>query len=294
MKRKNKKIGVVGIKGRWSSEKLSDAVAEKTGFHCLIEMEHVYLDMQTGKAWYKETDLSNLDALILKKIGSSYSVDCLDRLEILRFLNSRGLPIFSRPEKIIRLLDRLSCTTTLKLGGIPIPPTVITEDIDHALRTVDKFGLAVFKPLFTSKARGMHIIQSGRGALAKIKKFKDSGNPVMYIQKMVPIPGRDLGVVFLNGKYIGTYARRKPKDSWNTTTHSGGTYVSCEPDKEIIKLATKAQNLFGLDFTCVDCVETKQGPMVFEVSAFGGFRGLQHTCDIDAAGMLVDYVLEKI
>ena len=52
-------------------------------------------------------------------------------------------------------IDRLACTVTLRLGEIPLPPTVITEDIDQAAAAVERFGTAVLKPLYTSKARGM-------------------------------------------------------------------------------------------------------------------------------------------
>jgi ribosomal protein S6--L-glutamate ligase len=44
----------------------------------------------------------------------------------------------------------------------------------------------------------------------------------------------------------------------------------------------------------VDVAETAEGPKVFEVSAFGGFRGIQDASGMDAAAMLTDYILEKI
>jgi ribosomal protein S6--L-glutamate ligase len=98
----------------------------------------------------------------------------------------------------------------------------------------------------------------------------------------------------LGGEYLATYARAGNADSWNTTTRSGGKYRAHEPGAEVIALAQKAQDLFGLDFTCVDVVVTDQGPQVFEVSAFGGFRGLLDANGIDAAGLYVDYVLRRI
>ena len=67
-----------------------------------------------------------------------------------------------------------------------------------------------------------------------------------------------------------------------------------EPGQDIIDLAHKAQALFGLDFTCVDVVETTDGPQVYEVSAFGGFRGLLEANGLDAAALYADYVLRKI
>ena len=116
----------------------------------------------------------------------------------------------------------------------------------------------------------------------------------MYIQQMVDIPGRDLGVVFLGGRYLATYARQGNGDSWNTTINSGGHYVAYQPSAEILQMAEKAQAPFALDFTCVDVVETAMGPMVFEVSAFGGYRGLQDSHGIDAAKLYTDYVVDNL
>jgi ribosomal protein S6--L-glutamate ligase len=47
-------------------------------------------------------------------------------------------------------------------------------------------------------------------------------------------------------------------------------------------------------FTCVDVVETANGPLVYEVSAFGGFRGLLEANGIDMAERYAQYVLERI
>lgn len=179
-----------------------------------------------------------------------------------------------------------------------MPPTTITESVDKALDAVDAYGEAVFKPLYTSKARGMKVIRPGGSARAEIEAYK-AENTLLYIQKKIDLPGQDLGVVFLGGTYLTTYARHNQAsatngETWNTTTRSGGQYKPYDPPAEIIALARRAQDLFGLDFTCVDVVETADGPMVFEVSAFGGFRGIRTVGDIDPAGRYVDYVLERI
>jgi ribosomal protein S6--L-glutamate ligase len=286
------KIGVVGTRGGWSSELLADTVAAKTGFRLLVDMEQVCMDLDAGTVWTEGVDLGGLDGLIIKKIGARYSPDLLDRLEVLRFLAQRGLPIFSSPMSIMRVLDRLSCTVTLRLGDIPMPPTTITESVDEALGAVQRYGAAVFKPLFTSKARGMTVIEHGAGARLAIEAFH-AENPIMYMQRKIELPGQDLGIVFLGGKYLTTYARCGT-GAWNTTTASGGKYAPATPSPEALRTAEQAQALFDLDFTCVDVVEAATGPVVFEVSAFGGFRGIQDACGLDAAAMYTDYVMEKI
>lgn len=289
------KIGVVGIPGGWSSEAVADALEERTGFRLLVEMSRVRYDSEQNTCFFEETDLLELDGLIIKKIGARYSPDHLQRLALLRLLANRGLRVFSKPAAVSRCLDRLSCTLTLRLGGVPMPPTIMTEDVFMAEAIVHRFGQAVFKPLFTSKARGMKIMESDDPFLQdNIKEFRNLGNSVMYIQKKIDIPGRDLGVAFLRGEYIGSYARVTQGTSWNTTTVNGGTYRAVEPMAEIIGLARRAQALFDLDFTCVDVVEADTGPLVFEVSALGGFRGLYEAQGINMAKLIVNHVLEII
>jgi ribosomal protein S6--L-glutamate ligase len=67
-----------------------------------------------------------------------------------------------------------------------------------------------------------------------------------------------------------------------------------DPEPEVIELAHRAQALFDLAFTCVDVVESARGPLVFEVSAFGGFRGLHEACGIDAAGLYAAWVIDAL
>ncbi|WP_420338147.1 GAK system ATP-grasp enzyme [Roseibium sp.] len=287
------KIGVVGIPGKWSTEALADVIEAKTGYRLVIDMAAVTLDLETGAVMYQDQDLCALDGLIIKKISEIYSPHALDRLELLRFAESRGVKIFSRPEAVLRLVDRLACTVSLRAADAPMPATVVTEDLNAAEAAVERYGAAVFKPLYSTKARGMCIIEAGANARVEIAAFAED-NPVMYIQQKLNLSGQDLGVVFLGGDYLCTYARVSQSDSWNTTIHSGGKYAPFEPDADLIELARKAQAPFGLDFTTVDVALTDDGPIVFEVSAFGGYRGAKEGCGVDAAAALADHVIAKV
>ncbi len=290
------RIGVIGIPGKWSTETLADAVEERSGYRQVIDMAAVTLDLERQRLLFQDQDLCQLDALIVKKISASYSPNTLDRLELLRVAEQAGVRVFSRAEHILRLIDRLSCTVTLRNAGIPMPATCVTEDIEAALVAVDDFGSAVFKPLYSTKARGMCVIearQSPARVEREIRAFQKD-NPMMYIQQKVELPGRDLGMVFLAGEYLGSYARVSKGDAWNTTIHSGGKYAAHTPPDDIIELAQRAQALFGMDFTTVDVAETNSGPIIFEVSAFGGFRGALEGIGIDAGGLYVDHVLRRL
>ncbi|MES9833073.1 MAG: GAK system ATP-grasp enzyme [Candidatus Thiodiazotropha sp. DIVDIV] len=290
------KIGVVGIPGKWSTEALADAVEEATGYRLVIDMAEVTAELDTGRLLYRGEDLTQFDALLVKKISAEYSHHTLDRLEMLRQLERAGVRVFSRVERIIRLIDRLSCTMSLYNAGIPMPETRITEDLQQAVNTVDHFESAIFKPLYSTKARGMTLIDSQLGAEQVKKQITDfqTQNPVMYIQKRRQLPGKDLGMMFLGGEYLGAYARVGKEGAWNTTILSGGRYEGYQASDELIELATKAQAVFGLDFTTVDVAETDRGPVVFEVSAFGGFAGALKGLGIDVPKRYVAHVIKEL
>lgn len=287
-------VAVIGLPDGWSTQMLVEAFRRRDCRTELWDARGLTLDLGRNLVCGRGSESSKADAVVLKKIGQSYSPRMLDRLSILHWLVSRGTPVFSHPSNLKRVLDRLSCTVELSLAGIPLPPTIVTEDVDAAMRAIEDYGRVVLKPVFTSKARGMRVVESGRSAREEVESFREEGHALVYVQKLLQLPGRDLGLIFCGGKYLGSYARVGRGDSWNTTTASGGKYAKAEPDDKIIELAHRAQAVFGLDFTCVDIAESEIGPVVFEVSAFGGYRGLLEAQGVNAAEAYADHVLGRI
>jgi len=293
----NLNIAVVGIPGKWSTDVLAAAVEARLGRCLVVDMSTVELRLDEGRVLTPGgEDLCTYDGIIIKKIAPNYSPAALDRLEVLRIPESRGVRIFSPPEHILRLVDRLACTVTLTSNEIPIPPTRVTESIDHTLQAINDFGSVVLKPLYSTKARGMAVLDSREGETAlreQLQTFHQS-NPHIYVQRRIPSLERDMGLAFLGGEFLGAYARVSGKSAWNTTIRAGGKYHRCKPSNEIVRLAQRAQAPFGLDFTTVDIAETSEGPVVFEVSAFGGFRGVLEGAGIDAAAAYADYAIAQL
>lgn len=289
-------IAVIGIPGKWSTEVLADRLEAKTGTRHVIDMADVTFDSSAGTLTANGLDLTSIDGIVVKKISQRYSPATLDRLELLRVAEAQGVRVFSPASSMLRLIDRLSCTVTLRNHDIPMPDTCVTESIDHAIAFIHQSEAVVLKPLFSTKARGMTVLSADHGD-DNLKQALDTfqkDNPVLYIQRKIALSGRDMGLMFLGGNYLGTYARVAQNDSWNTTIHSGGKYQNVVPTDDIIAMAHEAQSLFDMDFTTVDVAETDNGAICFEVSAFGGFKGGLEGTGIDVAELYADYVLRAI
>jgi ribosomal protein S6--L-glutamate ligase len=153
----------------------------------------------------------------------------------------------------------------------------------------------VLKPLYSTKAHGMALLTDRASAEKGIKQLLAGGDRIIYLQKKMDLSGSDYGLVFLGGEYIGAYARISDGSTWHTTTREGGKYGAFTPNQVFIDLAEKAQRPFKLDFTCVDIADTREmGPIVFEVSAFGGYKGLFESSGLDASDLLTDYAIKKL
>lgn len=288
-------IGVIGIRGAWSTESLSEQLKRKNAGGEVIELHEISYDLDQHRYYHHHHDLNDFDGFILKKMGVEYSPTLLDELELLELLERKGFTFFSSPQKIRRMISRLSCTINLRDNNIPMPPTFISEDVNDAVEWAAANAPVVLKPLYSTKARGMALLIDEATARKEIEALVSKGEKIIYLQKKHDLQGSDYGLIFLGGEYIGAYARISDGSTWHTTTREGGKYGTFEPPQEYIDLAQRAQEPFGLDFTCVDVADTvESGPIVFEVSAFGGYKGLYQSSGLDASDMLTDYAIRKL
>ena len=292
----NPRIAVIGIPGKWSTEVLAERIAAKIGACPVIDMAEVTFQSSAGALTAHDLNLNEFDGLVVKKISQQYSPSTLDRLELLRVAEAQGVRVFSPASSMLRLIDRLSCTVTLQNHSIPMPDTCVTESISDAIAFIQGAGEVVLKPLFSTKARGMTVLDASESddQLSVALTSFQQDNPVLYLQRKIALSGRDMGLMFLGGEYLGAYARVSQTGAWNTTIHSGGKYEAVDPDASVIAMAFRAQELFQMDFTTVDVAETDDGPICFEVSAFGGFRGGLEGTGIDVAEHYAQYVLGSL
>ena len=289
------RIGIIGVPGGWSSELMVEAFRKKTRAVSLIDMRRVRLDSARRTVLYEEHDLMNFDALVVRKLGPRYHPDLFDRLEMLGFVEERGLRIYSRPKRLMRVIDRLSNTMLLQLSGLPMPPTVITEEIEQAAEAVRSFGKAVLKPLYTSKTEGMVILSAKDADIEKqIARFRAAGNTTLYVQKIVKTSGKDISLVFFGQRFITAYARVKEEKDKEHLLKTGTRYEPYEPTPHMLEIAKRAQFVFNLHYTVVEMVETRGGPLVLQVSALGGFRGMAEGCGINPAARYADYIIERL
>jgi ribosomal protein S6--L-glutamate ligase len=289
------RIAVVGEPGGWSTERLAAALRAEGAEAAVVDLAVCALSLPAGGVAVGPRRLEGLDGAVVKKLGTSSARSTVGaRINLLRALERSGVPVASAPERLAVAVDRYRMTLELAQAGLPMPETVVTDDVEEAVAAVRRFGTAVLKPLFTSKGRGMHRLRAGPDLVGILERHRADHGAPFYLQRFVPHPGRDLGVAVLGGRCLGAYWRVAAGDHWLTTILSGGRYAPAEPSPQVVEIAERAARHFGLLFTGVDLMETPDGGwVVLEVSAFGGFRGLGTALGLDAAPLVARAALAR-
>lgn len=281
------KVAVAGIPGAWSSERMCEALRREGIQSFVFSLCECLHDLSAGRVTFNGFDLAGLDGIVVKKLGAEASPAARLRLHILRELANHDVRIYSRPSAIDVAMDRYRMTMALVDARLPVPQTFAIESetaLNEAARTLPS---AVIKPVYTSKGRGM--VRIGPGHTSASQEAPAAGTPTL-VQEFIEAPGRDIGACILGSKFIGAFYRVAASSEWLTCTSAGGSYAPCDLPAAGRRLAESAAELFGLDYTVVDLVETRGGYLVYEVSAFGGFRGLWEASRYDVAAKYARYV----
>ena len=279
------KVAVAGIPGGWSSELLASSLRDAGAESFVFSLTDVIHDLATGSVDLEGRDLRDLSAVAVKKLGDQGDGANRLRLHPLRALEASGVRVFSTPDVIDRAMDRYRMTMSLAAAGIPLPPTIGVHGAEAASRAIDLTGDAVLKPVYTSKGRGMVRVAAGTPAPEGM-----DGVPYL-VQRFVEAPGRDIGATVIGGRFVGAFFRIARDGEWMTTTAAGGRYAPCTLSDSGVDYAERAARAFGLDYTVVDLVESGDGYLVYEVSAFGGFRGLLEASGVDAAALYASHIM---
>lgn len=236
--------------------------------------------------------LKELRAILIRPIGRGSLEEIIFRLDVLRGIERKGLLIINPPEAIEISADKYRSLILMEEQGIPVPPTVATEDTEAAMRAFEELGGdVVIKPIFGSRGRGIGRVDDPETAWRVFHALNYTRH-MLYIQKFIPHGTRDIRLFVIGDRVVAAMYREA--DSWKTNIDRGARPVPFEPSKELEDLAIKVAKTIGCKVAGVDVMESQEGYLVNEINSQPGFRGLQLVTKVNIADEIVDYILENI
>ncbi len=117
---------------------------------------------------------------------------------------------------------------------------------------------------------------------------------VLYLQRFISNPGRDIRVFVVGGDVPSAIYRLAPPGSWINNLSRGGSHEICEVTGEIAGLAVEAAGAVGAVFAGVDLIEGEDGLQILEVNGTPSIRGIYEACGVNVAQDIVKCVLDMV
>jgi len=289
------KIGLVTRnRDSWGSTQLREALAKRNippacfSFSQLVARvgDKPYLDVR-GKSI-----LDELDALVIRPIGYGSLEEIVFRMNVLYRLQRLGMLIINPPEAIERCIDKYGILAILEENGVLVPRTVVTENIEQALKAFDALGGdVVVKPLFGSRGIGTARVRD-REVASTIFSSIALYHGVIYLQEFVPHGFSDIRAFVVGDRVVA--AMRRVANSWKTNYSQGARPEALTLEDAVEELAVKSAKLIKCKIAGVDILESSRGALVVDVNSQPTWRGLQSVARTNIADEIVDFVTSEL
>jgi [lysine-biosynthesis-protein LysW]--L-2-aminoadipate ligase len=277
------RIGVLYSRVRVEEKWIFAALEQRGVDYERLDDRKVFFDLDHPGDW------KQYDAVLERSI--SYS----SGLNILRILNSWGIPTVNTARVAEACGDKLATSAALARAGLPQPRNLVAFSTEAALEAIETIGYpVVIKPVVGSWGRLLAKINDRDAAEAVLEHKSVLGSvshSIFYIQEYIPKPGRDIRVFVMGNEAITAIYRKSPH--WITNTARGGEGEVCELTPELTEICVGAAKAVGGGVLAIDILEhPERGYLINEINHTMEFHTLMPITNIDVAGMMVDYLLK--
>ncbi len=288
-----KKVGIaVTDPHDWTGTALCNAVKHYGMKPVTFDFSDATSNISSGAIHAGKTDLTALDAVIIRDLGPATQNGAAFRFDILCHLKELGIPVINSPEAIARAANKHVSSFLFQRSGIPTPKTLVTNNIREAIDALSSFTCAVVKPVFGYKGIDVERVQDNDKGRLKLKALLEK-NSFLYMQEFIPNPGRDIRVFVVNNKVAGSMYRIAPAGGWINNLSQGGSAKPCVLTDEQERLGLKAAEVTGTVYAGVDIIEGDRD-YVIEINGTPSGKGIFEACRMDVTMRIVEYLDELI
>lgn len=239
-------------------------------------------------------EIDRVDAMLVRSMPLGSLEQVIFRMDVLHRQQVRGVQVINPPLALETCIDKYLALAKLEAEGLPIPPTMVCQNVEEAMSTFGLLGQdVVVKPLFGSEGRGMIHLTDSEIAWRTFKTLERI-QAVIYLQKYIEHPGWDLRVFVLGGKVLASM-KRHGKGDWRTNVAQGGTGEPVVITSDLEELALRSARCTDIVAGGIDLLQDNKGDwVVLEVNAVPGWRALSRICKIDVATEIIKFLEARL
>ncbi|TMP37797.1 ATP-grasp domain-containing protein [Pseudoalteromonas rubra] len=189
---------------------------------------------------------------------------------------SQAIPTLNNYEAFALAEDKFRTSHLLNSQGICTADYRLCHknDMDGLKQALRDFGgKLIYKPTDGWGGVGIVKIDSEQALDMLLPFLSRTDLRYFYVERFIDYDNTDYRIDVVDGKFVGCYGRKAPKDDWKTNITSGGSVFVREPDDEVVDLAIRAANTLGLEIAGVDLIYDREREeyVVLEVNTIPAF-----------------------
>jgi ribosomal protein S6--L-glutamate ligase len=285
------KIAILSRKRHlYSTARLVAAARARGHDVSVIDTLRSYVNITSEKPsiHYQGKALPSFDAVI-PRIGASAT---FYGTAMVRTFEMNGVFCVNGSLPITRARDKLRSLQLLARKGIGLPVTGFShspDDIDDLIGLVGGPPL-VIKLLEGTQGIGVVLAETKNAARSVIDAFLGLKANILLQEYIQEAGGADIRCFVVNGKVIAAMQRQAPAGEFRSNIHRGGQATNIEISAEERMAAERAAHIIGLNVAGVDILRSKRGPLVMEVNASPGLKGIETATGIDVAALIIEFI----
>ncbi len=204
------------------------------------------------------TDLSltKYDAYVLKTVSEGPGLTILEAAEAV------GIPTINNSRAIRLVRDKAVSVAFAQACGLPVPTTYFVGHYRALVNVPRDLYPVVVKPSNGTSMQDIHLVRTYE-EMANLKLDESSYYLAM---RYVENTGYDIKL-YVTGQEVHAIVKSSP-------LHGTVQETEIPVSRDMLKLARRVGQVFGLDLYGVDVLETPQGLMLVDINDFPSFYGV--------------------
>ncbi|WP_411029473.1 RimK family alpha-L-glutamate ligase [Spongiimicrobium sp. 3-5] len=285
-------IGLLSVSMNVYSTKRLAEEAEKLG-HYIELIDHTKCSVKLGsgnpQVYLHEENVTDEFDAIIPRIGAKVT---RHGAAIVKQFEMNGIFSTARSLGITRARNKVRTLQIMARKGIPIPETVFSINPDNIEEQINLLGgpPVIIKLQEGTQGLGVILAESKKSAKSIIDTFYKMDTSILIQRYVEESNGEDIRIFVVGQRIVASMKRSSAVGEFRSNVHRGGNTESVKPTAKEMYIALNAVKYLGLGVAGVDLIRSKKGPLLIEVNASPGLKGIEAATGVNVAKEIILFV----
>lgn len=265
----------------------------ETAGHYVEHIDHTKCSVQLGgekpQIFYGADNITDEFDAVVPRIGTTVT---RHGAAIVKQFEMNHIFSTAKSLGITRARNKVSTLQLMSKKGISVPKTVFSINPNNVEDQIELLGGApvIIKLQEGTQGKGVILAESKKSAKSVIDTLYNMNTSILLQEYIAEANGEDLRIIVVGHKIVASMMRTSGLDDFRSNVHRGADTQRVQLTPREKFMALNATKYLGLGVAGVDLIRSKKGPLLIEVNASPGLKGIEAATGVNVARSIVQFV----